>query len=189
MISIVCNSGISFFNHYISTFREFNYIKIEKFYINENLISDFKKEKLFITSKVLKSLNFKDLINIRAHFKFYKSINCSESKTFHFISVHPLNVIQILILKAFDKQIISTIHDLKPHPDWKSKLVNLIQKFIIFLSDEIILHNRKDNSFVQKSYYIPLSGYNLNIQKKIFNKNLLFFGRIEDYKGLGNIKL
>lgn len=189
MISLICNSGISFFNHYISTFRNFKELEFEKYYINENLFGNLTEYNTFITTKSLTSTNIKDFFAIRKYLQFYKSVKHSGSNTFHFISVHPSNVFQILLLKLLNRKVISTIHDLKPHPDWKSRIINLIQNFIIFLSDEIILHNQKDAKALKKSHFIPLSGYDLNVQKKKFNRNLLFFGRIEDYKGIKNIRL
>lgn len=188
MISLICNSGISFFNHYISTFRNFKELEFEKYYINENLVGNFKNYNTFITTRSLKSMNMKDIFAFRRYLQFYKTVKNSGSNKFHFISVHPTNVFQILLLKLLNRKVISTIHDLKPHPDWKSKIINLIQKFIIILSDEIILHNQKDVNELKNSHFIPLSGYELNLQNKNFNKNLLFFGRIEDYKGLKNIR-
>lgn len=189
MISLVCNSGISFFKHYISTFRNFEEIEFEKYYINENLLCNFETYNTFVTARSLKSIDIRDLFAIRNYLQFYRSVKNSDSKTVHFISIHPSNVFQILILKLLNKKVISTIHDLKPHPDWKSKIINLIQKFVIFLSDEIILHNQKDVNELKNAHFIPLSGYDLNLQNKNFNRNLLFFGRIEEYKGLKNIKL
>lgn len=190
MVAIICNSGISFFDHYISTFFCFTKIKVDIFFLNKNLkIVSNKNHRIIITNESIKSFSLFDLINISRHITFYKHIKrLTKLNLFHFISVHPLNIIQILILKILNKKIISTVHDLTPHPDWKSKFIDIIQKLIIYLSDVIILHNIKDCKSLAKAVYIPLSGYELNLQKRDFHKTLLFFGRIEPYKGLANLK-
>ena len=181
MVSIVCNSGISFFNHYIKTFYEFENIKIETYYLNSNLNINNNLD-FELTNNSLKSFQLKDLFNFYKYFKFYKKVKKSKSSNFHFISVHPLNLMQIIILKLFRKNIISTIHDLKPHPDWKSIIINNVQKIIIKLSNTIILHNHSDSNKIQNSKFIPLSGYDLNIQKKILIKLYYFLAELNHTK-------
>lgn len=185
MVSIICNSGINFFQHYIKTFNNFQVIEVERFFLNKNLKTT--SDKTFITTTSPQSFSLKDIFNFKKYYEFNKMVKNSHSKTYHFISVHPINCIQILILKLQGKRIISTIHDLTPHPDWKSQIINNIQKWIIARSDKVVLHNNKDVKEITKSTSIPLSGYELKPVKKVFNRTLLFFGRIEPYKGLGNL--
>lgn len=59
------------------------------------------------------------------------------------------------------------------------------------LASRIVVHNREYESDLKSvgAYYIPLSGYRKNFKIRDFKKQLLFFGRIEEYKGIENLML
>lgn len=88
--------------------------------------------------------------------------------------------------------IVTTIHDVNPHLGSR-KFDQIIGKWMhIKFSDCLIVHGgwaKKELKTNKKCYSIPHGDYSffLNYRKKVINEEgntILFFGRIEDYKGL-----
>lgn len=113
-------------------------------------------------------------------------------KVVHFTTAHISNIFLAILLKPFKVKQVFTIHDLTPHPGKKSLFIKLYNTTVInFLADEIISFSKKDierQSKRDKFIYMTLSGFEQHINiPKIGEKTILFFGRIESYKGLNNL--
>jgi len=110
----------------------------------------------------------------------------------HFTTAHISNIFLSVLLKPFYIKQIFTIHDLIAHPGKKAAFINLYNKFVSnILADEIIAFSKKEinkQSKKEKFIYLPLSGFEQFIDKpKHGERTILFFGRIESYKGLSNL--
>lgn len=106
----------------------------------------------------------------------------------HFISAHLSNVPQAIFAKLFGIKIITTIHDLVPHPDFKSKFIKLYNYFMIWLSYKVVVHNLQyKRRIMNKAVYVPLGGIESQEIELLPSRTLLFFGRIEPYKGVENL--
>jgi len=115
-------------------------------------------------------------------------------KLIHFTTAHLSNLFLGVLLRPFKIKQIYTIHDLEPHPGIKSFFINLYNKFVIyFLADEVITFsykyiNTQPQKQKNKFKFFILSGFPQRFSKpKYGNKTILFFGRIEPYKGLDNL--
>jgi len=110
----------------------------------------------------------------------------------HFTTAHISNIFLSILLKPFRIKQIFTIHDLVPHPGRKAIFINIYNEFVInILSDEIISFSKneiKKQKNKEKFKYFTLSGFKQYVNEpKIGQKIILFFGRIEKYKGLDNL--
>lgn len=110
-------------------------------------------------------------------------------KVIHFTTAHISNIFLSILLKPFKIKQIFTIHDLIPHPGKKAFFISLYNKVvIIFLANEIIVFSKREQRFNKKFKYMRLGGFNEYINvPKIGERTILFFGRIESYKGLDNL--
>ena len=113
-------------------------------------------------------------------------------KVVHFTTAHISNLFLSILLKPFKIKQVFTIHDLIPHPGKKAMFINLYNSFVInFLADEIISFSQSEISKQQKKekfVHMTLSGFTQFIKEpKVGEKTILFFGRIEAYKGLNNL--
>lgn len=178
---LVCNSSERFFYYYV---KQINGLIVEnRLLVNSHLnlggkvISNSKKASSLI------SLIF-DLPLLR-HFLFVKS------EIFVFLSIHPLNIFQYIVLKIRRKKIIQVVHDPVAHPDSKSRLVNIVTHILSQHADRIILHSDYYREHYLSKYgdteVLPLLGYEMSFRPKKLTKSLLIFGRMEPYKGLNNI--
>ena len=88
--------------------------------------------------------------------------------------------------------IVTTIHDINPHPGSRKFDQIIGQRMHIKFSDCLIVHGvkaKKELNTNKKCYVIPHGDYSffLNYRNEVINEaenTILFFGRIEDYKGL-----
>jgi glycosyltransferase involved in cell wall biosynthesis len=109
-------------------------------------------------------------------------------KAVHFTTAHISNLFLSTLLKPFPIKQIFTIHDLSPHPDGKSKFIEMYNNVVIkFLADEVISFSKYEINkqlYKQKFYYFPLTGFEQKVNTpKSGQRTLLFFGRMEPYKG------
>jgi len=113
----------------------------------------------------------------------------------------PIYLIVLSLAKLNKKKIIMTIHNVKPHE--KSFFKNLLNKSVLSLADEYIVHNENNKllfiseSKTKKKIYVIPHGI-IEIEKPKENKKqlrkkydfkqkekiILFFGTIRPYKGL-----
>ncbi len=194
-VAIVCNSKNPDLVQYFKC-------KVESVFINnkeENFIF-FKNSNIELKKKNVYNSSYTDssFFDKRVPLDFIKSFYLlaimlnKNVKIIHFTTAHISNLFLSFLLKPFNIKQIFTIHDLVPHPGGKSLLINLYNKVVInFLSDEIISFSKKEIEKQEKKkkfVYFPLSGFHQYIDKpKMGERTILFFGRIEPYKGISNL--
>jgi len=194
-IAIVCNSAnpdlVEYFKCKIST--------LETSDLNDSFIAlKNKKIQLNCSSKYNSSFTNSAFFDKKAPLDFLVSfyiffvVMTNKVKVIHFTTAHISNLFLSILLKPFGIKQIFTIHDLVPHPDKKAIFINMYNRFVInFLSDEIISFSKGEiekQTKKEKFKYFTLSGFDQNITiPKIGEKTILFFGRIEHYKGLNNL--
>jgi len=195
-IVIVCNSTnsdlVEYFKCKINSLNDSAY-KDSLIILKNRDIQLFNKSQIY-NSSYTRSAFFDRNVPL----DFFKSLYLffillfNRVKIIHFTTAHISNIFLSILLKPFRIKQIFTIHDLHPHPGKKAMFIKIYNNFVInFLSDEIIsfskieiLKQKKQNKFI----YMNLSGFTQFIKKpKIGDKNILFFGRIESYKGLNNL--
>lgn len=194
-IAIVCNSSnvdlVEYFKCKVST--------LEKSELKNNFIAfknskiDFKGVNTY-TSSFTNSAFFDKKVPLDFLLSFYIFfvLMTNKVKIVHFTTAHISNLFLSILLKPFRIKQIFTIHDLAPHPGRKAIFINMYNKFVInFLSNEIISFSKKEiekQKKKEKFRYFTLSGFTQNSTKaKVGQKTILFFGRIEQYKGLNNL--
>lgn len=181
MLICVCNSSEEFFKYYVKQINKL--LSKKQLLLNSNL-----NLQGIISSKSKKATSIIDLLRDIPLIKSFISI---QGDTFIFLSIHPLNIFQYLILKIRRKKIVQVVHDPIAHPDSKSGLVNTVTHFLCTHADRIILHSEFYRDVYSDKYgdvkVIPLLGYEPHFIPKKLSRNLLVFGRMEPYKGLANI--
>jgi len=194
-IAIVCNSTnpdlVEYFKCKVSTLdrselkNNFIALKNSQIYINdENVYTSSFTTSAFFDKKVP--------LDLFVSFYMFFLVMTNRVKVVHFTTAHITNLFLSILLKPFGIRQIFTIHDLIPHPGKKSMFINMYNKFVInFLSDEIISFSKSDiekQTKKEKFKYFTLSGFDkYATNPKIGEKTILFFGRIEHYKGLSNL--
>lgn len=194
-IVIVCNSKnpdmSQYFKCKIEALKQSD-LK-DTFIVFKNRYIDMDGENIY-NSSYTKSAFFdkKVPLDFLKSFYIFFILLSNKAKVIHFTTAHISNIFLSMLLKPFRVKQIFTIHDLVPHPGKKAIFIKMYNNFVInFLSDEIIsfsnseiLKQKKKNKFT----YMTLSGFTQFIKEpKIGNKTILFFGRIESYKGLNNL--
>lgn len=194
-IAIVCNSTnpdlIEYFKCKIST--------LETNDLNDSFIAlKNKKIELNCSGKYNSSFTNSAFFDKKVPLDFFVSfymffvVIANKVKVIHFTTAHISNLFLSLLLKPFEIKQIFTIHDLVPHPGKKAMFINIYNKFVInILSDEIISFSKSEiekQTKKEKFKYFTLSGFDQYIiNPKVGEKTILFFGRIEHYKGLSNL--
>ena len=111
-------------------------------------------------------------------------------KEVHFTTAHLSNVPLSVMLKIFNIKIISTIHDLVPHPGAKSSFIRIYNFFFIrLLSYKIISFSKTEIRKLNNSkiIFMPLAGFKRRANTPKKGETILFFGRIDKYKGISNL--
>ena len=122
--------------------------------------------------------------------KFLRTINEEQPDIIHFNENHLWTSIFLPFLKKF--KIVTMIHDVKPHPGSRKIDQKIAKKLYNHFSDCFLVHGKyaeKEIKTDKKCYSIPHGDYAffLNYTKESITEEdntILFFGRIEDYKGL-----
>ncbi len=122
--------------------------------------------------------------------KFYKTIRSENPDVIHFNNCNLWIALVLLFLRKF--KIVTMIHDVNPHIGTRKWDQIIAKKIFIKFSNAIIVHGEyaKRQLNLTKCYHIPHGDYSffLDYAKKHVEEEentVLFFGRIEDYKGLG----
>lgn len=151
-------------------------------------------ELVFRTDYKYTSLNpFHHLKSIKEIVKYIKNF-----KPTHliFINVHPLNV---YLSKKFKKKmsVYNIIHDVIPHKGDKNyRLVEMYNKAICKCTNYIILHNHKDTVLFSQINKFPIEHIKTTELWREYgpfkpykeSNQILFFGRVNPYKGVHYIK-
>lgn len=122
--------------------------------------------------------------------KLIKIVKVEKISTIHFTTAHVSNLFLATLAKLFRVTLIFTIHDIVPHPGFKSVFIRLYNKLVIsYLGNKIIVFNKNQLHVFKEKNIIPLrlSGFPINIDSPKIGNTILFFGRIDKYKGLGNL--
>lgn len=109
---------------------------------------------------------------------------------------HPLSILLFPIFKILKKPLFLTVHDVVPHLGDKRLKIEILTRTSIWFSDGIFIHDTKSKAKLiqrgiveSKLHIIPHGDYsfftnydtqNIGIEKD----TILFFGRIQKYKGL-----
>lgn len=159
--------------------------------IPENMVGVFKKDVNVV--KVPTPLKYFSL----SIFRFYlliKAVNELNPDIIHITSLHPWLIFTLPFLKR-KYPIVTTIHDVKMHLGESNYIWDLSLWILKRYSDKIFVHGQwaldalvNEGIPKNKIKIVPLgnlSSFNMNYSNNLKEKNsILFFGRIEDYKGL-----
>lgn len=190
-MAIVCNS---------TNIDLVDYFKC-KISINPKSTIAFKNRKINLDSAVENHISsfmnkaFFDkfvIVDLFISFYLFFVVFAKNIKVIHFTTAHISNVFLATLLKPFSIKLVFTIHDLSPHPGGKSYFIKLYNDFVInVLADEIITFSKSEivkQKNKIKFKYFPLTGFKLKQKNpKIGRKTILFFGRMESYKGFNNL--
>jgi glycosyltransferase involved in cell wall biosynthesis len=122
-------------------------------------------------------------------------INRQHFDVIFFETLHVWNL-AIMVRCHKGTKIFQMIHDLIPHQgDKQEKRVNLMNKAVCKLADYIVLANRKYVPKVTELYKVPKSRVRyVDMWRRFpeyteprFTKRVLFFGRMNPYKGVDNL--
>lgn len=156
-------------------------------YFDSSTVNDKVKVYKYFTTK--RPTIDKGLLNINSYRKSLKIMN--KCDVIHFLNSHPSNI--LLLSRLLRKNTVFTLHDPIPHSDnMLGKCRAIVDKIISKQSKKIIIHSKMhlENDLVKKYedkiYVTPLASKSKSEKyHAIINRNVfLFFGRIENYKGL-----
>jgi len=176
----------------ISTLKEYNPL----LYVNKNhkeIIPD-ATEFLKIPRNKLLLLLHSLAFYIRLYFILQKQLENDKTPLLYSLSFHPYNYILAKLAKRLKIEFVLTVHDYTTHIGEKSALVEWIQKktinissLAVFLSQNEANKARKDGINDEKIKVLKHPLYsNSNTHSLLHSNklNLLFIGRLLDYKGL-----
>jgi len=187
---IICNSTNSDLVEYFKC----------KVNIDQNIIA-FKNRQIQLNSNIkhytssFMNKAFMDkfvVVDLLLSFYLVFIVLINKVKVVHFTTAHISNLFLATLLKPFNITQVFTIHDLSPHPDGKSKFIEMYNNFVIkYLADEVISFSKNEiakQEHKQKFKYLPLTGFKLESSvPKTGSKTILFFGRMEPYKGFDHL--
>ena len=133
-------------------------------------------------------------INPLSWYRLYKTLQAAQADLFHVVSSHAWNPLLGVLVKLLKRPLIFTMHDPVPHTGGPIYL-RMSDAVFSKLSDAIVVLSRlgKEQLLIRgmdqaQVFYIPLGIYSFFAQKRSRQarqeKVILFFGRIEPYKGL-----
>jgi alpha-maltose-1-phosphate synthase len=164
---------------------------------NKSMINFDDKIKKIITNPITISLLKRQYI-FPNYISIINNIKKEDPDLIHFTHPSIHNAILILLIKLLNtKPVISTIHDSKPHKGERFRLLTIFVQIIMeSFSSSLIVHGesiKKDiNKIIVKNkeiFIIPHGDFSF-LNENIISENnaqkheVLFFGRIVDYKGL-----
>ncbi|WP_147534483.1 glycosyltransferase family 4 protein [Bacillus marasmi] len=153
--------------------------------INENIdvIKTFDTKRPRIEKS---TFDYKKLLQV------VNTIKKIDPEVVHFMSPHPLNIPLSFLLKKYNN--VMTVHDPEPHPGEKITKVHYYYNKIAtrYLADKIVIHGKSHNNALKKmkvdkkAKYIKMGIEPANEVITVLprEKTVLFFGRIQPYKGL-----
>ncbi len=127
--------------------------------------------------------------------KILKRIRKEQFDIIFFETLHVWNL-PIMLLKSKRVKTFQMIHDIIPHTgDKQEKSVILMNKAVCRLADNIVICNKKYGNVLTDSYNVELSRiktYRLwrsfpEYTEPCYSKKILFFGRINAYKGVDKL--
>jgi len=111
-------------------------------------------------------------------------------KVVHFTTTHFSNIPLAIMFRLLNGQVMSTVHrfDLDSYDIFRRLFLTLYEKLIFLISGKIIILSDDARVPAGKKIVIPIAGYKQQVKesKKTASYDM-FFGRIDDYKGLEDI--
>jgi len=111
-------------------------------------------------------------------------------RVMHFTTAHLANLFLAIPAKLLGIRLFFTIHDLTPHPGLKSRFIAAYNRLVTgWLADRIVAFSRqaaRDSRVPHKFFLMPLGGFETAVNLPKAGTKILFFGRIDKYKGVGN---
>lgn len=144
------------------------------------------------TGNIIKNFLINSIIITRA-ITFLNTIKKINPDIIHLQSCHPWICLFLPFLKKYT--IVTTIHDVNPHPGSRAIDQIIARNIHIKYSDALIVHGNVAKSILERSvdaknvFIVPHGDYSffLKVSKQKYKEeigNILFFGRIEEYRGL-----
>ncbi|MCQ0113140.1 hypothetical protein, partial [Zhouia amylolytica] len=143
-IAIFCNSSNIDFQNYFKALLKYNEDKTFVYLSNINVKRNLMEENKSIITSSYTSNSFVDkysILDFLLSFPLIIYLKFKRVKIVHFISAHSSNIAQALFARVLGIKVAFTIHDLVPHPDKKSKIIEIYNEFIIkYLGSYIVVH-------------------------------------------------
>jgi alpha-maltose-1-phosphate synthase len=160
--------------------------------VDTELFDEFVNLIQLHTGNVIKNFLINSIIITRA-IAFLNAIKRINPDVIHLQSCHPWICLFLPFLKRY--KIVTTIHDVTPHPGSRTIDQKIARNIHIKYSDALIVHGNAAKSILAETavtnniFVIPHGDYSFfakGIEKKYTEEegNILFLGRIEEYKGL-----
>lgn len=139
----------------------------------------------------------KDTFNLKELISIIRWINSMRFDVIFFETLHVWNLIIMTRCHRKSTRIYQMIHDLIPHEgDKQEKYVHIMNKAVCKLSDYIVICNIKYLSTVTEKYGVSSDRVrHVDMWRRFpeysaprFTKRALFFGRMNPYKGIDNLK-
>jgi len=194
-LTIVCNSTNPDFAQYFKC--KVNTVLQNKILIKETLFFKNKNISLKAVNSINSSFSKKSffdkfmIIDFLLSFYLILILLKNGVQFIHFTTAHLSNLFLAIWCKIFKIKMVFSIHDLNPHAGKKSFFISLYNNFVIrLLAYKVIVFTSKIYCYSNYSYKfirIPLCGFKLQIKQPKVGNHILFFGRIEKYKGLSNL--
>ena len=111
-------------------------------------------------------------------------------KVIHFTTTHFSNLPVAILFRLLGGSVLSTVHrfDLESYDPLRRVLLTCYEKLIFLLSEKIIILSDNERVPPIKKVVIKMAGYKQQVTKsKATADYFMFFGRIDDYKGLEDI--
>ena len=111
-------------------------------------------------------------------------------KVIHFTTTHFSNLPVAILFRLLGGSVMSTVHrfDLDSYDPLRRVLLTCYEKLIFLLSEKIIILSDNKRVPALKKVVIKMAGYKQQVtQAKVTADYFMFFGRIDDYKGLEDI--
>ncbi len=137
--------------------------------------------------------------------RFHQVLKGLDPEIVHFTGPHLWNPILIHLLKKKGVIVVHTLHDLEPHTGTPLRLLLKVwNKLVIRISSRIVVHGKayrdqliKSRISASRVIFLPLLHLFLSygrlqeLNNKLgairYDENILFFGRIESYKGVDTL--
>jgi len=111
-------------------------------------------------------------------------------KVTHFTTTHFSNLPFSLVFRLLGGRLIFTVHrfDLDSYDPVRRHLLSLYEKLVFLISDRVVILSDNKRVPADKKVVIPMAGYKQQVtEPKVIAQYYMFFGRIDDYKGLDDI--
>ena len=137
---------------------------------------------------------FINSINPLAWYRLFIALRDSQADIFHVVSSHAWNPLLGVFIRMLKRRLIFTMHDPEHHLG-APLYIQITDKIIAKMSDAVIVLSKLGKQQLlmkghseEKVFHIPHGIYSFFVQNHPANVNqekvILFFGRIEPYKGL-----